>query len=266
MGAALLLQTYQGTAIGATLAALAASTGDSLAVPNFEVSKSAWLLQLWADVQAAGTLRVRSPKFHDNVNGIRIDTIASDASPLLPWGFPQRLYPADVLIVELAGSAVGGDIEYVSLLEYFEDLPGVNARLISPDEVLRRMDALLTVENTIATGTGGGYTGSEAINSEIDQFVAGADYALLGYKVDTEVQAVGYRAIDFGNQRIGGPGIETDPRVCCDWFVRLSKAYNKALVPVFAGLNKATLQVDAVQDENGADTTITHYLARLRAA
>jgi hypothetical protein len=264
MGAALSLQTYQGTAIGATLAALAASTGDSLAVANFEVSKAAWLLQIWADVQVAGTLRVRSPKFHDNVNGIRIDTIISDVSPLLPWGFPQRLYPADVLIVELAGSAVGGDIEYVSLFEYFEDLPGVSGRFLSPEEVLRRQDHLLTVENTIATGTGGGYTGSEAINAEVDQFITGTDYAYLGYKVDTECQAIGVRAIDFGNQRLGGPGIETDPRVTCDWFVRLSRQYGRSLIPIFNGQNKASVLVDAVQDENGADTTITHYLAKLR--
>jgi hypothetical protein len=35
---------------------------------------------------------------------------------------------------------------------------------------------------------------------------------------------------------------------------------------VFNGSNKASVLVDAVQDENGADTTLTTYLARLRAA
>jgi hypothetical protein len=263
---ALQLQTYQGTAINTTLAPLAASAGDSLAVQNFALAKNAWLIQLWADVQAAGTLRVRSPKFHDNVNGIRVDTIISDAKPMLPWGALQPLYPNDTLIVELAGSATAGDLEYVVLLEYFEEMPGVSARLHTWEQIRSRIESVLTVENTIATGTGGGYTGAEAINAEIDQFQMQADYAILGYKVDTECAAIGYRAVDFGNLRLGGPGDETDPDLYSDWFIRLSSIYGKPMIPVFAGQNKASVLVDAVQDENGTDTTITTFLARLRAS
>lgn len=263
---ALMIQSAQSTAIGATLAAMAAVTGDSLAVQNFDLSKKAWLLQLWCDVQAAGTLRIRSPKFHDNVNGIRIDTIASDAQPLLPWGCPQMLYPNDNLVVELAGSATAGDIEQVVTLQYFEDLPGINARLIDPTALLARMEQLLTVENTISTGTAGGYSGAEAINAEIDQFQNGVDYALLGMKVDTECAAVGYRAPDFGNVRIGGPGDESNPRAYADWFVKLSTLYRRPMIPVFNGQNKASVLIDALQDENGADPTVTTYLAKLRNA
>ena len=260
---AMQLVTATGTAINTTLAALAATTGDTLAVPNFDLGKRAWLLQVWADVQAAGTLRIRSPKFQDNVNGIRIDTIASDAKPLLPWGCPQRLYPNDNISVELAGSATAGDIETVSLLMAFEDLPGIAGRFITYEELMRRMDQLLTAENTLATGTAGGYSGAEAINAEIDQFQHGVDYALLGYKVDVECQAVGYRAPDFGNLRIGGPGDEADPDLYSNWFVRLTREYNMALIPVFNGQNKASVLLDAAQDENGADVTVTTFLARL---
>jgi hypothetical protein len=263
---ALQLQTYSGTAINTTLAALTAVAGDSLAVSNFAIGKAAWLVQLWADVQAAGTLRVRSPKFHDNVNGLRIDTIAGDPKPLLPWGAMQPLYPNDTLIVELAGSATAGDIEYVILLEYFDDMPGVSARLMTWEQIRGRIEQMLTVENTIATGATAAYGGSEAINAEIDQFQQGTDYAILGYKVDTECSAIGYRAVDFGNLRLGGPGDELDPQLYSNWFVRLSNEYGKPMIPVFNGSNKASVLVDAVQDENGADTTVTTYLARLRAA
>lgn len=262
---AMQIQTYQGTAINTTLAALSALSGDSLAVPNFAIGQRALLLQMWADVQTAGTARVRSPKFHDNVNGIRIDTIASDAKPLLPWGVPQPLYPNDNLIVELAGSATAGDVEYITLLEYFAELPGINARFIAPEAIAQRVEQLLTVENTIATGTTAAYTGAEAINAEIDQFQQGADYAILGYKVDAECQAVGYRAPDFGNLRIGGPGDEADPDLYSNWFVRLSKEYGLPLIPVFNGSNKSSVLIDAVQDENGTDVTVTTFLARLRA-
>lgn len=262
---ALVMQTYMGTAINTTLAALAPVSGDSLAIQTFPIGQRALLLQAWVDAQAAGTVRIRSPKMHDNVNGIRIDTIASDAKPLLPWGAAQLLYPNDTFIVELAGSATAGDIEHVSLLQYFAELPGVNARLIAPEAITQRIEHLLTVENTIATGTAGGYSGAEALNAEIDQFQAGMDYAILGYHVDTECHAIGYRAPAFGNMRLGGPGDEADPDIYSNWFVRLSKEYGLPLIPVFNGSDKASVLIDAVQDENGADVTVTTYLARLRA-
>ena len=257
------LVSAKGTAIGATLAGLAAVSGDSLAIPTFAEPKKGYILQLWADVQAAGTLRVRSPKMHDNVSGMRIDTVVSDPTPLLPWGVPIRVYGSDVLTVELAGSATAGDEEVVSMLMAFEELPGQVGRLISPEEVMRRHQHTLSVENTIATGTTGIWTGAEAINSEIDQFQVSYDYAILGYKVDTECASIGYRAPSFANVRIGGPGIETEAWLTSDWFLRISRAYNMPLVPVFAGSDKASVQIDALQDENGADVTVTTYLAAL---
>jgi hypothetical protein len=263
---AMQIQTYQGTAINTTLAALAALPGDSLAVPNFSIGKGAWLIQLWADVQAAGTLRVRSPRWHDNVNGIRIDTIASDAKPLLPWGVAQPLIPNDNLIVELAGSATAGDIEYVVLLMYFDEMPGIQGRFLTWEQVKGRIDHLLTVENTIATGATAAYGGAEAINAEVDQFQTGADYAILGYKVDAECAAIGYRAPDVGNLRVGGPGDEIDVTTYANWFVLLSQEYAKPMIPVFNGSNKASVLIDSVQDENGTDVTLTTYLARLRGA
>lgn len=263
MHAALELVTAHATAIGTSLAALAAATGDSLAIRNTGSAKPARILQLWADVQAAGTLRVRSPKFHDNVQGLRFDTLASDPNPLLPMGFGQTVYPNDVLSVELAGSNTAGDIESACMLLHYDELPGSSARLMTPDEVMRRTINIFTVENTIAAGTGGGYTGGEAINVEFDQFHAGGLYALIGYKVDTECAAVGWRGADTGNLRVGGPGIETEPELTADWFARLSRAFNIPLIPVFSAENKGGILVDVVQDENGADPTVTSIFVEL---
>lgn len=258
------LVSAKGTAINTTIAALTAVSGDSLAVPNFDVNKKAWILQVWADVQAVGTLRIRSPKMHDNVNGIRIDTVASDATPLLPWGFPVRIYPNDVLNVELAGSATAGDEEFVSMLQAFEDLPGQVGRLVSPDDVMRRMVHLITVENTITTPTTGIWGGAEAINAEIDQFQTDLEYAILGFKTDTECQGVGYRSPAWANTRVGGPGIETEPWLVSNWFSRISKEYSLPLIPVFAGSDKASVLIDVLIDENGADPTVTTYLAAMK--
>ncbi len=254
-----------GTAIGATLAGLAAVAGDSLQVPFFPEQKKALILEFWTDVQVAGTARIRSPKFHDNVNGLRKDTIISELNPAMPYGFGQPIYPGDVLIVELAGSAVAGDIEYVVMLQWFEALSAQAANLWAPDQVIAKAINYSYVENTIATGATAAWGGAEAINAETDQFHANRYYALVGYCVDTEVAAIAWRGPDTANLRVGGPGLDQDQHLTNEWFSRLSRAYNKALVPVFQANNKAATLIDALQDENGADTTVISIYAELAA-
>lgn len=262
--AALELISGQGTAISATISALAAVAGDSLAVRNTGTANPAKILQLWADVQVAGTLRLRSPKFHDNVQGIRIGTVISDVNPLLPWGIGQPVYPNDVIAFELAGSAVAGDIEYVSALVYYPELPGAAFRGITREQLKQRAMNVFTVENTIATGTGGGWTGPEAINIEFDQFHAGGLYALVGYKTSAECASIGWRGADTANMRVGGPGIDNEPELTADWFGRLSDAFALPLIPVFSAENKGGILIDALQDENGADVTVTSFFVELK--
>jgi hypothetical protein len=255
-----------GTAIGATIAALTAVTGDSLIIPFFAEAKKAWLTQVWCDVQAAGTLRIRSGKWHDDVQGIRIDTIASDPTALLPFGARQAIFSGDTLHVDLAGSATAGDIEYVMMLLYFEELSAQHARLLTFEQYQARAGNLMTAENTIATGATAAWAGSEAINAEIDQFHARSDYAILGYLVDTECAGVAWRGPDTANVRNGGPGFETQRELTADWFIRLARRTGLPCIPVISGDNKAATVVEALQDENGADTTLTTIMAELRPA
>jgi hypothetical protein len=262
-GPALDTVTAQGTAINTTIAALAASAGDSLAVKSGAQGKITRILQAWCDVQAAGTGRIRSARMHDNVQGIRFDTVTSDPRPLLPWGVGQRVYENDVLAVELAGSATAGDIEYIVLLLYYEDLPGTSAQFVSSQDVMQRGGNVSYVENTLATGTGGGYTGGEAINTEFDQFRAGSKYALVGYLVDAEGAAVCWRGPDTGGLRVSGPADETERELTSSWFMRLSDAFKLPLVPIISAENKAATLVDAVQDENGTDITVTSILVEM---
>jgi len=262
-GPALDTVSGSGTAIGATIAALTAVAGDSFAIKNCPLEKMARILSFWSDVQVAGTGRIRSPRLHDNVQAMRFDTSISDTRPYMPWGVSQRVYPNDVLTVELAGSAVAGDIETITMLVYYEDLPGIAARFIGIDELMRRGTNISMVENTVATGTAGGYSGSEAINVEFDQFHAGGQYALVGYLTDTEASAICWRGPDTGNLRVAGPGDETERELTADWFIRLSRAFNLPLIPVLSAENKAATSIDALQDENGADPTVTSIFVEL---
>lgn len=253
-----------GTAISATLSALAAVTGDSLTIPFFGESKKAWLIQLWTDVQVAGTVRIRSGKWHDDVQGLRFKTVISELSPLFPFGARQPIYSGDTLHVDLAGSAVAGDIEYVAMLMWYEELSAQSARLITWEQLEARRANYICAENTIATGTTAAWTGPEAINAEIDQFHARTEYALLGYTVDVEASAVAWRGPDTANVRCGGPGDETKREITANWFATLSRATGLPCIPVFNGDNKAATVVETLQDENGADTTLSSILCELR--
>lgn len=243
------------------------ASGNSLTIRNAPIDEPVWLVQAWADNQTAGTLRIRSPKLHDNVQNLRFDVTASDVVPLCPPGFRQRLIPQDTLTVEHTGSGTAGDIESGALLLYYENLPGIDARLESwTEELRRRIVHYLTVENTISTGTSGGYSGEEALNSEFDLLKANTDYALLGYLVDTECAVVRWRGADTGNLGVGGPGHDTLRSITAGWFITLSQSTGFPCIPVFNSANKAGILIDVAQDENGADVTVTSILAELLPA
>lgn len=251
------------TAPSTTLTAWTLAAGNSLQIRNCDMTKMVRLLQMWGDWQTAGYLGVRSPKLHDNVRGIRYKGTASDCVPLLPFGREQRLYPQDVLTVEQSGSATGGDIESGALLIHYEDLPGANARLVMPDVLQKRGVNVVTVEDSLVTGTAGGWSGQEAINVETDLLKANTDYALIGYTVDTECCAVRWQGVDTANMGVGGPGNETLRHVTADWFRRLSLAYNLPCIPVFNSANKGAILLDALQDENGADPIVNSIFIEL---
>lgn len=254
------------TAPGATLTAWTLAAGSSLQIRNCDFNKAVRLLQFWADQQALGAIRIRSPKMHDNVQGVRVTTTASDVVPLNPLGLSQRLYPQDILTVEQSGSATAGDIESGVMLIHYEDLPGSSARFITNDQLMKRGVNEIGVRSALALGTAGGYSGEVAINATDDLFKANTDYALVGYVVDVECAVVRWRGADTGNYGVGGPGNETLRHVTANWFMRLSALHALPLIPVFNSANKQGILIDGVQDENGADTNVSSLFVELAPA
>lgn len=252
------------TAPSTTFTAWTMASGDTLAVRNTPEGAPIHLVNMWADSQAAGFLRVRSALLHDNVIGITAGIFASEVYPLLPDGMNQVLRPQDLLIVEQTGSAVAGDIESGSLLIYYNDLPGADARLATWAAIANRIESYMLVTNTISTGTAGGYSGEEAINAEVDQWKANRDYALLGYLNGAECCSIGWRGPDTSNLRVGGPGNDTNRTLTRTWFVDQSNASGLPCIPIINAANKAATLIDATQDENGADPIVTSIFALLR--
>jgi hypothetical protein len=264
MGQALELITGFVTAPSTTLTALTMAAGNSLTVRNAP-SGMARLLTFWTDSQGIGQLQVRSPRMHDNVQGITVGTQISEVQPLTPWGMPQQLYPQDTLTALLSGSATAGDIETASMLIHYDDLPGTDARLARWSEVESNIESIMISTNTLSLGTAGGYSGQEAINAEVDDWKANRDYVLIGYQTTVECACIRWVGSDTGNLGVGGPGHENFKSLTGDWFRRLSESFDLPLMPIFNAANKNGILIDGAQDENGSDPLVTSIFGLLKA-
>jgi hypothetical protein len=263
MGKAMEIISGQVVAPSTGFTALTVNAGNSLTIRNAAPDSEILLAAIWGKHQTAGNIRVRSPQLHDNVQGIRLYDIAANPAPLFPMGSKQTLNAQDTLIVEVTGSATAGDVEIASLLVWYESLPGIEGRFMTEEEMNARAVDILAVENTLASGTAGGWSGQEAINAEFDLFKANTDYALVGYQCGVLCGSIRWQGSDVGNLGVGGPGNINDKHFTGRWFAELSKFYNRGMIPIFNSANKNAILIDCHQDEVGADPIVTSLFVEL---
>jgi len=228
-----------------------------------------WLLDVWGFWgTTTGLLRIRSPRLHDNVQGIRFRMTSANAEPLYPSisdrGFKQFLIPQDTLVVEQTGTAVAGAIDSGSMLLFYEDLPAISGRYISNDDLTKFGVNIIGQEMSITTGITIAYTGQVAINVTNDNFKANTDYALLGGMVDTRVTSIAIRGVDTGNLRVSFPGEPTQRHVTSNWFQRLADNMALPLIPVFNSANKSAILVDAIGNAAAITTVVTLFMVELQ--
>ncbi len=261
MGKALTVVTGRVTNPGATLTALTPNTGDSFTVRSFPFGSSAYIDNVWAQEATAGVVRIRSPRLHDANQAIRERVIITNPRPLLPYELRQPLYPQDVLTFELSGG--GAETDMASILQYYEDLPGIDARLATYEEVRSRIVNLAGMEVQAATSaTAGQYGGTVALNATFDNWKRNVDYAVLGYLVDATVCTVGITGPDTGQLRVGGPGT-TEAIVTADWFVENAKATGAAYIPVINAANIAATLLDLAGTTVSTTVNVTLNVAEL---
>lgn len=267
--AALEVVTGFTTAPGATQTALTFS-GGTATVRNFSAG-NAWLLTAWSNQNtSAGTLRIRSPRLHDFVSGIRLQTIQANNHPLLPLGFPQRLIAQDQLTVENTGSAVAGDIINNAMLIYYESLDSANGRFIDLTELENRMVNAMTLSHVLVGAVSGAWGAGQAINAGTvgDTLKANTDYALLGC-MGTESAAgnacaVGITGVDTGNLRIGMPLLPNENSISASWFLDLTKRFARPMIPVINSANKGGTLLDVLNNENANSATVATIWAELK--
>lgn len=245
-----------------TPAATTAFPGDVFAVRNFNSPSQAHLCAAWGAAATPGLFRIRSPRLHDNVQGIRLrHDVASTPRDKLGLYGSQQLYAQDTLIVETTGGAA--ETDGVGYLVYYDDLPGAAARLHSVEDVAARGVNILTVEVAVGSGAAvGARATAVAFNVTEDLLIANTDYAVLGYETDATGLSIGLRGPDTGNLRLGGPAtVETvETR---DWFARLSKKLGKPCIPVINSANKSGTLVDDSQVVAGVAMNVTWILVEL---
>lgn len=246
---------------GAVLTALTANSGDSFAIRNMNTGSMAWIDDVWAHEATPGVLRVRSPRLHDNVQGIRLTNTQAVARALMPDEINQNVYSQDVLTVELSGG--GAETDVGCLLMYYMDVPGLNARLATWPQVQPRVRNILTQEVAIAgAATTGDWSAGTTFNTTFDLLKANVDYAVLGYVCGASVAAVALRGPDTGNVRIGGPGCveELETR---NWFIRQSNISGQPFIPIINAANKGATLAFQVSASASATTTVDWILAEL---
>lgn len=230
--------------------AASAGAGSTLSVRNFPFSSTAHLLDMWANGATKGALRLRSPKFGDNVQGIRVNYGTALQLQLLDPEFQQFLIPQDQLIAEMLGGA--SETDTFAIQSYYDDLTGASPTLKMPGDIMGSLEWVNTwVVNTTAGAVIGNY-GSTPITNLYDVSQANRWYAVLGYVSDVELTAIGITGADQSFLNVAGPGSAV-PRRTRNYFSELSLKSGKPCIPLFNTANKGNTNV--ITADKAASTT-----------
>jgi hypothetical protein len=258
------LVTGSATAPNSTLTALTMYTDDSAQILNPPNPGFIRLIKQWAKVRTAGNIRTRSPQMGSDVQGLRFRVPINNVEPPTPYGFYQEMQAQDVPTFEISGSATASDIEIFSSLFLYQGYSG--GQFVTPDFVESFKKSIQVHEQTISTGTTGGYSGSSAMTNGTYNLKADTYYAMMGYTVDVICGAVRWKGPDFGNYGLGGPGVVSPKSLGNRFWYDLSLEYGIGLVPIVKFENLAQTFLDVAQDEDGTDVTVSTILVELDPA
>lgn len=237
-----------------------ALTGDSLTVKNGQGKVR--IVSMWNTNQVAGFGQVLFPSAHDTTRGYRAGVPIGITPYTLPLGVAMDVEPQELMSVTIGGSNVGGDVEQMSMLLRYDNLPGVTQRLLTPAQVDAQTVKLTTIETSIVS-TLSTYSAGVLITNGSDLLRANSDYAVLGMSSRTAVHAMTLLGPDTGNVKIGMPGV-LRPELSASWFVLQSRAHGVPMIPVINSGNKSSTFQGVATDENAGTFIVTLYLALLK--
>lgn len=226
---------------GTTPVALTPGTNDTNTFFNFPQGSEAYIAEVWAaDSATKAEIYMTASRFHDQVFGIRYSVPAgSSLAPagrmtcVDPAGIDQPIFPSDVLTVTAVGA--DNDVVNVALVNFYADIPGVDARLITCEEARARGGNKVGIK-TLLTPSTGNWGASVALNASDNRLHANTDYAVIGLNAMLPLSAVGLSGIDTGNLRTGGPVLSDGDHDATLWY-DLAARYNAPLIPVINSNN-----------------------------
>lgn len=246
------------TAIGLTNGTVT-NSGDSLSVRSFH-NGYAKLESLFLQGSGTRQARVISPRFHDNVTGLTFNTPESPSEFLFPRDVAQPLYSSDTLTVQL--DAAGSSDTVAALLAYYSDIEGIQANLLTWEQVKARMVNLKTVPVAVTTsGTPGTWTDT-AITTTENQLKADYSYAVLGFEPSAALACMGLKGPATGNLRVCAPGATATLDIT-SYFLELGLRQGTPHIPVFKANDRNNTFVSSASNAASVSATVTMICAQL---
>lgn len=262
MGLALDLQAYTSTSTGAgNFIAATSFTGGIQNIRNFAPTDSAQLIEFGRKGATVGTARIRSSLFHDDLQSLRFRCLAADPTSHIPHWQGNMLYSQDAPLVD--GDGTNAEVEAYVASIFYSNLPGAQARLHSPADVLPLIDLILGQQITI-TAVVPPAPATALITSLYNTLKANRDYAVLGWQSDVALAGVGIQGADTSNFIAGGTG-EADIFKTRDKFVRMSYELNLPLIPVINAANAPATNLVVFNDVAAANANVTLVLGLLNS-
>jgi hypothetical protein len=270
--AQVLTTAFKANAAGGTFAdTLAATTGDSLAVANFNTG-GARVLEAWAiDSDSVAEFQwfySRPEATHDQQHGVRFEVpaaalggAATNAAFNVLQGMDViNLFKSDTATIQ--ASCTAADDLILSYITEYDDLPGASAVFANPGQVAAMHKSKVGIFSGPTGGTVGLYGTARAINADDDRLHANTWYAILGCTVQVQVTTISLIGPDWGGQRIGLPAGSLYLN-SSSWFLDQSIKWNKPMIPCFNSNNKGNVLVQVCDGEGATAAKIDFNLVEL---
>ena len=263
-----------GTTGGTFADSLVANSGDSLQVGNYD-SGGARVIAGWGgDSDSRAELAwyyTRPESTPDQQYGVRVNipsvalggAATNAAFHLIGDGAQIDVFKSDTATMKVTSTA--SDDVCVSFLTEYDDLPGVSAQFATWDQVQALKSSTVGFAcNAVASGTPGLYGAARAVNADDTRWAADTYYAILGFSVQTQVTTIAMRGYDWGAQLLGAPmgSLDLDTRM---WFVNLSLARGKPLIPILNSNNVGNTNLYVVDLEASTNPKIDLFCYQLSA-
>jgi hypothetical protein len=250
--------------------ALAAVSGDSLAIADFADGSRAYIEELITGASNAATeFSVFSTRFGDPIYGLRIQHMfnptlsGDDGNPQLP--LPDELdlevYQSDTLGMQAFGTATG-NVNLTAQL-YYENLPGSSQLLASWEQIRGNFVRALGIEVTISPGATGQPGTAVALTANDNRWVTDASYAVLGITTSVPLQVVRLYGPDTGYAKIPVPG-HWNAKYSAGYFVRQARMRMVPHIPIINSNNAGLTFLDAIHTSAAASTKVSLNVVQLR--